>query len=407
MKFSSHVRNVLPGVAGLAALVVAGCGALGRASLTDEQLEERRIEYGAVVTEDYDRSMGKLVQRIKGEHDDYEAGRSAEPARVDVLILSGGGDYGAFGAGFLQGWGEIAAGPMARPEFDVVTGVSTGALIAPFAFVGDTHAYERVVELYREPKKDWVRLRGLFFFLPDNPSFLDCRGLERDLDREINRDVIARVAEQSRAGKRLAIGATNLDYGITRGFDLSNECEKAVETGDYSRVHEILMASAAIPAAFPPRVIDGHLYVDGGTTANILFNTDLKNPSNFINLWKRSFPGVTTPQIRFWIIVNNQLSGAASVVQPRWGSITGASLSASIRAATLLSLRALSSHVELLKSEGMTTAEMHIVSIPTTWRAPSTEVFNQATMRSLTELGRTMGADAGSWTEDVPQPPMP
>ena len=92
-----------------------------------------------------------------------EAKARSPQATIDFLILSGGGDWGAFGAGVLKGWGRVT-GEMARPQFDVVTGVSTGALIAPFAFLGDDESIERIVRLYRNPQADWTKSRGLFFF---------------------------------------------------------------------------------------------------------------------------------------------------------------------------------------------------------------------------------------------------
>jgi predicted acylesterase/phospholipase RssA len=76
----------------------------------------------------------------------------------DILVLSGGGDWGAFGAGVLQGWSRVH-GPLAMPVFDVVTGVSTGALIAPFAFLGDARSLATIVELYRNPGSDLVKQR--------------------------------------------------------------------------------------------------------------------------------------------------------------------------------------------------------------------------------------------------------
>ena len=82
---------------------------------------------------------------------------------ADFLLLSGGGDRGAFGTGFLLGWSTVASGANALPKFDGVSGVSTGAFIAPFAFLG-THAdYETIDRLFRNPKLDWVEQRGMFF----------------------------------------------------------------------------------------------------------------------------------------------------------------------------------------------------------------------------------------------------
>jgi Patatin len=103
------------------------------------------------------RSQGELMQ-LRKAHDELYAkkGRDAvlqvmqivkarydrhpnDPPVVDLLVISGGGDWGAFGAGFLKGWSRVQ-GPLARPRFDVVTGVSTGALISPFAFLGDNES---------------------------------------------------------------------------------------------------------------------------------------------------------------------------------------------------------------------------------------------------------------------------
>ena len=81
--------------------------------------------------------LGRLLERTKAEYDRYTASGRKEPPVIDILIISGGGDWGAFGAGFLKGWQKVPAQhPLAKPEFDAVTGVSTGTLIAPFAFLG-------------------------------------------------------------------------------------------------------------------------------------------------------------------------------------------------------------------------------------------------------------------------------
>ena len=84
------------------------------------------------------RVLDRSLERAKAEYDRYTAGGRKAPPVIDILIISGGGDWGAFGAGFLKGWQKVPAQhPLAKPEFDAVTGVSTGTLIAPFAFLGD------------------------------------------------------------------------------------------------------------------------------------------------------------------------------------------------------------------------------------------------------------------------------
>jgi len=96
-------------------------------------------------------------------------------ATLDFLLLSGGGDRSAFGAGFLLGWASVEGGN-ALPKFDGVSGVSAGALIAPFAFLGTQADLETIDRLVRDPKPDWVVRRGMFFFLPENASFADVTG---------------------------------------------------------------------------------------------------------------------------------------------------------------------------------------------------------------------------------------
>ena len=123
---------------------------------------------------------------------------------IDLLVISGGGDWGAFGAGVLKGWWRVK-GPLARPQFDVVTGVSTGALIAPFAFLGDDASIERIVQLYRNPQKDIATSRGWLFFLPNNPSLYVLPGLERELGTAVDRALLERIVAEGAKGRALLV----------------------------------------------------------------------------------------------------------------------------------------------------------------------------------------------------------
>src|SRR4051812_11914550 len=160
----------------------------------------------------------RALPRTKAEYDAYAAGRAPAPPVMDFLILSGGGDWGAFGAGVLKGWGRVA-GPMARPSFDVVTGVSTGALIAPFAFLGDDAAIDRVVDIYRHPREDLAKSRGFMFFLPNNPSFYVLPGLEEEVREKLDRPLLERIVAESAGGRNLIVNTTNIDLGEMRAWD--------------------------------------------------------------------------------------------------------------------------------------------------------------------------------------------
>lgn len=208
-------------------------------------------------------AQGKIVRRLRREQDAYLAhlragGRGQAPA-FDVLILSGGGDYGAFGAGVLRGWGSVTDPAMARLEFDLVTGVSTGALIAPLALTGSPRCYDKLLDMYTNPRDDWFELRSLLFFLPGNVSFMSTDGLRRDLERTIDQDMLRRIALASEQDRVLAVNVTNLDVGAPHTFELTLEAQRAIallDEGDPSgvrRVHSIMMASAAIRRCFRPR----------------------------------------------------------------------------------------------------------------------------------------------------------
>src|SRR3954451_12419685 len=258
---------------GLAAAVgLAGCttSELPRLPRTQADLISAR-EVDAEQAETLRREVVlRALPRTKAEYDAYAAGRAPAPPVMDFLILSGGGDWGAFGAGVLKGWGRVA-GPMARPSFDAVTGVSTGALIAPFAFLGDESSINQIVELYRNPRPDWFQPRSLLSFITGGASYGDIPGLEADIRRTLDTAMMRRLVETGRDGRVLVVNTSNLDFAEMRAWDLVAEAERALKTGETERVSRILLASAAIPGAFPPREIDGDLYVDGAMTGNILY----------------------------------------------------------------------------------------------------------------------------------------
>ena len=124
--------------------------------------------------------------------------------------------------------------PLAKPEFDVVTGVSAGTLIAPFAFLGDAKSIDHLVSLFRNPHPDWVKKRGPLYFLPDNVSFAAIPGLEREVRRHITLDVVRRIAIAGGDDRILAVNTTNVDEGTSRVFNLVTEAQRAIESGSWS-----------------------------------------------------------------------------------------------------------------------------------------------------------------------------
>jgi predicted acylesterase/phospholipase RssA len=374
----------------LLTLSIAGCGGPSRPTLTDEQLQARSAADMAESVQTFEDAITKLVARTETRV--AEAG--PEGPVLNVLAISGGGDFGAFGAGFLVGW---ACAPGGRPDFDVVTGVSTGALLAPFAYVGTDETCTQVEQFYRDPQKDWVRDNGLLFFLPSNPSFMTIPGLDRDIRRAVDRSFIERMAAESRNGKVLVISATDLDFGRQKFWDVGDEAEKATDDAGVDRVQRILLSSAAIPAVFPPVAIGDAVYADGGVTANVFLRLEHRNPRSFLSRWRAAHPDIPVPRMRYWIIVNNQVAHQAKTVQLKWPSVMGPSLATAIRSATIAEIRWLAAEADYVNAVYGTDVEVRTVAIPDDWRAPVRGDFQKETMASLAQLGQKMGADPNSW----------
>jgi predicted patatin/cPLA2 family phospholipase len=189
----------------------------------------------------------------------------------NYLAISGGGANGAFGAGLLVGW--TATGE--RPEFTMVTGVSTGALTAPFAFLGSDYD-DKMKEVYTTTQtKDIAKKRNLLAAVFGD-SMADTAPLQKLIAKYIDTEMIDAIAREYKKGRRLFIGTVNLDAGRSVIWNIG-----AIAASDYpqkkSLIHELLRASAAIPIAFPPVVIpveaEGRQYdemhVDGGTGSQV------------------------------------------------------------------------------------------------------------------------------------------
>ena len=348
------------------------------------------------------RVLVRLLERTKAEYDRYTTGAQKEPPVLDFLIVSGGGDWGAFGAGFLKGWHKVPAQhPLAKPEFDIVSGVSTGTLIAPFAFLGDEPALDQIVTLYRNPGVDWVKQRGMLYFLPDNISFAEVPGLEREMRQHVTMDMVRRIAQAGADGRMLVVNTTNLDDAAPRVFDLIEEAQRAADSGELERIHNIILASAGIPGAFPFRIIDQELYVDGGMTGNILYGGRAEEENTLPALWQRTYPDVPIPKVRFWIIFNNQFRPVPHVTPPKWLAVVQRSLETATRASTATAVKHLAALAEIARLKRNADVEIRIVSIPGDWSPPAPGVFVKETMNNLADLGERMGADPASWGDQL------
>jgi predicted acylesterase/phospholipase RssA len=188
----------------------------------------------------------------------------------NYLAISGGGANGAYGAGVLCGWTRSGR----RPEFTLVTGISTGALTAPFAFLGPDYD-EQLKMLYTTLDTSRIFLRRSIFSIVRGDSLVDSTPLANMLEKYVTQDMIAKIGHEYFTGRGLYVVTTNLDAGrpviwnITRIANSGHPDAAAL-------IRNILLASASIPGVFPPVYLrvqtpDGNTYdemhVDGGSYA--------------------------------------------------------------------------------------------------------------------------------------------
>jgi Patatin-like phospholipase len=377
-------------------LLGAGCAGVRPARPPAELLAQRQ-EHDAQMAETARAFRQQLIARLKARYDAHPG----EPVVYDILVLSGGGDWGAFGAGVLKGWSRVQ-GPLAMPVFDVVTGVSTGALIAPFAFLGDAQSIDTIVDLYRKPRSDLVKQRWPLYFLPANESFATVPGLESELRTRVDMAMIRRLADASQQGRFLLVNTTDVDDGGSRVWDVGSEAQRAVESGNVDRVHRILLASAGIPGAFPFREIDGALYVDGGVTGNILYGGGTREERSLPAMWAAAYPDLPMPTVRYWVIFNNQLRPLPQVTAPTWTAIVARSLEMGTRAATVTAIRHLFAQADIAELKRGGEVEVRVVAVPNDFVPPKAGVFIKETMNALADLGERRGADPASWRTEAP-----
>ncbi len=258
----------------LALLGLAACSGITRNPLPAENYEQARVFdrtdlrfWGDRIDEHY---MSEFLARADVESD-YEGIMNREH---HYLVISGGGANGAYGAGVLYAWSELET----RPEFTVVTGISSGALTAPFAFLGPEYDDE-LREVYTTLDTSSIAdLRNVFSVFGSD-AVLDTTPLKRVIEQYVDEQMIADLAREFHRGRRLQIGTTNLDAGRPVVWDITRIAASGHEHSA-GLIHDILRASAALPGAFPPVYIDvegadgkryDEMHVDGGVTSQMFF----------------------------------------------------------------------------------------------------------------------------------------
>lgn len=382
------------------------CALLGTAACVTPSRELPTLEHldqlAATQTDDVaaqdQRLVTRTLERIRAKRAAASAG---EPAVFDVLMLSGGGQYGAFGAGVLRGWGELEADYHLRPGFDLVTGVSTGSLISPFVFNGTEDEIRRVEKFYREVGEDLAVLRGLLFFLPWRDSFFDVAGLQRTLRREIKLAEVEALRAGHAEGRSLLVATTDLDLGTVHIWDLGYEMQQRTEDQEaVDRLRRTLRASSSIPAVFPPVELDGRLHVDGGVAEHLFLPTTLLEA---VGAELAEDEGV---RVRIWVIVNGKVKAAHHATEANWPSIAARSYQVAMRFAVASELRHAELFCHALDAGSPLQVEFRYIALPEEFEVPQLElkknIFDSNLMGRLFDLGQELGRDPGAWSGAAP-----
>ncbi|HRP29416.1 MAG TPA: patatin-like phospholipase family protein [Burkholderiaceae bacterium] len=314
--------------------------------------------------------------------------------RYPQLALSGGGANGAFGAGFLNGWTQTGR----RPVFKIVTGVSTGALIAPFAFVGPDYD-DSLREFYTTTASRHI-FRVLSFIpqLLTGESFAETGPLMNLLEQHVDAALLRRVAQAHAAGRRLYIGTANLDAQRfvvwNMGLIASSGRPEAL-----ALFRQVMLASASIPVAFPPVMFDvvaggrhyDEMHVDGGVGANVFYSGGV-----FAFGEAREGVGRGIGRERIFVIHNGQLLPTPEVTTRSVRSIAMRSFESAMKAALVGDL------FRIYSVAVREQARFFWISIPEGVELSGDEVFDPVRMRALYDVGFDIAKAGRPWSTAPP-----
>jgi len=316
-------------------------------------------------------------------------------APIRVLAISGGGENGAYGAGLLSGWSELGT----RPMFNVVTGVSTGALTAPFAFLGSAYD-EDIRACYTTLRtSELVTERGLIAGLTGD-ALSDPDGLRALVATHFDEEAFRRMGEEHLKGRRLYVGTTNLDRMEATYWCLSAIAAEAIPGGRELAL-DIIFASASIPGVFPPVMIDvvtpdgreyDEMHVDGGISAQV-FTYPVALRLRDSGLLEAMSGGAHT----VWVIRNAPLVFRYEQVGRAIFEITGRSISGLIRSNGIGDLYRI--WITSLR-DGF---DFQLAWIPFDFDVEPSEAFDPVHMTALFERGRRDVLNGEAW-RDYPPP---
>ena len=312
---------------------------------------------------------------------------------TSYLAISGGGDNGAFGAGFLNGWTKAGT----RPQFKLVTGVSTGALIAPFAFLGPAYD-ETLKSMYTQVShKDIVAERGFYsVYLAD--AMTDSTPLLQLLKVRVTQNVVDAIAAEYAKGRLLFLATTNLDARRPVVWNVT-KIAASRQPGALELIQKIMLASASIPGAFPPVMFNveangknfEEMHVDGSTTAQVFVYW------TGVQLKKLSEEHGAQRERKLYILCNARLD-------PEWGEVDRRTLPITFKAiATLIEYHVIGDLYRIYDVTKRDGTDFNLAYISESFKIPRTTQFDTVYMRQLYEFGFGQAVEGYQWAKQPPK----
>jgi len=373
----AHVRNPLPETLASEAVVLHTPGLRS---------------WGDAFSPDFQRDF---IASVHQEEQKTPEVFSGDKPTVDVLALSGGGADGAFGAGLLCGW--TATGT--RPKFKLVTGISTGALIAPFAFAGSEFDASLKANYTEITTKDIYLTKSTLNAIGSD-SMLDTAPLAKMLDKYIDEKMLRAIAAEHLKGRRLFVGTTNMD--AERPVIWNMGAIAAIGTPEaYRLFRQILRASSAIPVAFPPQYVEvsaggktyDEMHCDGGVSMQVfLFGPlmSLMAGQKELGLEKRR------REARVFIVRNTQ-------IKPEWKTIEGRLLPLAGRSVeTLIKTQGIGDLYRIYSETRRDELDYNLVHIPHDIKLQRREMFDKDDMRLLFDTGYKLATSGNTWKKYPP-----
>ena len=398
MKFLIHHFLIL-----LFALHVAACGTVPPHKAVKKDFANQALvsgykqnirAWGDEAVPNLASSIEKRIGEYKNTEIAYFAAHGKYPA-MEYLTLSGGGNDGAFGAGILCGWTDAGT----RPKFTIVTGVSTGALIAPFAFLGSDYDDE-LKKLYTTLTSENIfegSIGTILDGITGGLALTDSTPLMKKIEESITPEMVKRIGEEHRKGRRLLIATTNMEAQRSVIWDMGSIANSGAPDA-LELFHKIMLASASIPGAFKPVYIDvtvdgktyNEIHADGGVTSQV-FLYPLQSTQKESELFTTN--GI---ERKLYIIRNTKIAPEYKEIDPGLFALTQRSIE------TLIKYQGRGDLYRLYVGAERDGIDYNLIQVPDDFTAVSKEMFDPVYMKKIFELGYNMGKNGIVWQKKPP-----